>query len=685
MTTHPSKKRRLSPPQSEDGTSDVKAQKAFFKNASSWNLEQDYESRPRKSKKKQKENNRLPVKTADGRLQQAPASFNDAASVESDGDWLDGDADADADGDDNGGDAAASGDEQEKAEEYPRLSEREQIMKAKEELAKIGLQLSEDPEEHPGAFKNLARIGQSRLAAVKKLCMVTQLAIYKDVIPGYRIRPSSEDPAGQKLSKEVKKVRTYEHALVTGYQVYLKELAKHAKSRDPEHSQALSKVAITCACTLVNAVPHFNFRTDLMKILVGKLSSRKVDDSFNKCLRSLETLFKEDEEGRPSMEAVSLLSKMMKAKNYQVHETVLNLFLYLRLLSEYSGKASRDAVDRPNGADGRVSKKKWDFRTKRVRKNMKEDKALAKEMAQADALVSHEERDRMQSETLKLVFATYFRALKQRQPHLMGAVLEGLAKYAHLINQDFFGDLLEALKDLIRYSEAEAEIEEEEDDEDGDEAREYEESTVRNTTREALLCTVTAFALLAGQDAHNARADLHLDLSYFTTHLFQSLLPLSINSDLELGAKSLHLPDPDSPQSAINKANKVNVQTMTVLLVRCLTAVLLPPWNIRSVPPLRLAAFTKQLMTIALQMPEKSCQAMLALLNDVNHTHGKKIASLWNTEERKDDGTFNPISESVEGSNPFASTIWEGELLRRHYSPKVREGQKLLDKSLRSI
>lgn len=675
MATHPSKKRRLSPPQSDNGPSDGKVQKAFFKNAASWNLEQDYESRPRKGKKKQKENNRLPVKTADGRLQQAPASFNDTASVESDGDWLDGD------GDGEGGDVVASEDEQEKVEQLPTLSEREQIMKAKEELAKIGLQLSEDPEEHPGAFKNLARIGQSRLAAVQKLCMVTQLAIYKDVIPGYRIRPSSEDPAGQKLSKEVKRVRTYEHALVTGYQVYLKELAKHAKSRGSEHSNSLSKVAITCACALVNAVPHFNFRTDLLKILVGKLSSRKVDESFNKCLRSLETLFKEDEEGRPSMEAVSLLSKMMKAKNYQVHETVLNLFLYLRLLSEYSGKASKDGVDRPNGESSRVSKKKWDFRTKRERKAMKEDKALAKEMAQADALVSHEERDRMQSETLKLVFATYFRALKQRQPHLMGAVLEGLAKYAHLINQDFFGDLLEALKDLIRYSEEEAE-DEAEDDEVG---AEEDEPTVRNTTREALLCTVTAFALLAGQDAHNARADLHLDLSYFTTHLFQSLLPLSTNADLELGAKSLHLPDPDSPQWAINKANKVNVQTMTVLLVRCLTAVLLPPWNIRSVPPMRLAAFTKQLMTIALQMPEKSCQAMLALLNDVNHTHGKKIAALWNTEERKDDGTFNPISESVEGSNPFASTIWEGELLRRHYSPKVREGQKLLDKSLRSL
>lgn len=664
IPSRPAKKRRLSPPpQSTDNNgSDAKVQNAFFKNASSWNLEQDYESRPRKGKKKEKEQNKLPIKTADGRVQQA-ATAHDDADIDDDDAWLEGNED----------DGAADEAEPEPAEPVPTLSEKEQIHNAKEELAKVALHLSEDPEEYPGAFKQLAKIGESRLPAVQKLCMVTQLAVYKDVIPGYRIRPSHEDPATSILSKEVKRLRTYEHALITGYQVYLKKLAAGAKLKG---SANIAKVAITCACALVSAVPHFNFRPDLLKILVGKLSSRKVDESFNQCLKTLDALFKEDEEGRPSMEAVGLLAKMMKAKSYQLDESVLNLFLSLRLLSEFSGKASRDEVENLDGTE-KAPKKKWEHRTKRERKAMKEERAFNKEMAQADALVSHEERDRMQSETLKLVFASYFRILKQRTPHLMGAVLEGLSKYAHLINQDFFGDLLEALKDLIRHSEEDMEPE---DAEDADE--DEEEPTVRNTSRESLLCTVTAFALLAGQDAHNARSDLHLDLSFFTTHLFQGLLPLSVYADLELGANALRLPDPDAPQPM--KPNKVNLQTMTVLMIRCLTAVLLPPWNIRQVPPLRLAAFTKQLMTIALQMPEKSCQAILALINDVYYTHGKKIASLWNTEERKGDGTFNPFSESIEGTNPFATTVWEGELLRMHYCPKVREGQKMLEKSLRS-
>ncbi|ROW14320.1 hypothetical protein VPNG_03969 [Cytospora leucostoma] len=572
MLSRPSKKRRLSP--SDDGISEKKVQKAFFKNASSWNLEQDYESRPRKGKKN-KENTKLPIKTADGRVEQASTANDDTASVDDDDAWLE----------ENQSDGAEE-DEPEQVEAPPTIPEREQILRAKEELAKIALHLSEDPEEHPGAFKQLARIGESRLPAVQKLCMVTQLAVYKDVIPGYRIRPAIEDPAGQKLSKEVKSLRSYEHALVAGYQVYVKKLAEFAKLKGSAQNQGLSKVAITCACTLVSTVSHFNFRTDLLKILVGKLSSRKVDESYNKCLTTLDTLFREDEEGRPSMEAVSLLAKMMKAKSYQLNEGVLNLFLSLRLLSEFSGKASRDTVEIPDG--DKPQKKKWEFRTKRERKDIKVERALAKEMAQADASVSHEERDHMQSETLKLVFATYFRILKQRLPNLMGAVLEGLS----------------------------------------------------------------------------------------------NLFSLSMDPDLELGARSLRLPDPDAPQPA--KPNKVNLQTMTVLLVRCLTAILLPPWNIRSVPPLRIAAFTKQLMTTALQVPEKSCQAILALVNDVHYTHGKKLGALFNTEERKGDGTFNPFSESIEGSNPFATTVWEGELLRRHYCPQVREGQKLLEKSLRT-
>ncbi|KAG6014852.1 hypothetical protein E4U54_004778 [Claviceps lovelessii] len=689
------KKRKLAHA-SSDGESQPapvskRTQKDFFKQAANWNLEQDYENRPRKGKKAAKESSRLPLKTADGRLELLKGldPEDDAASIASDTEWLEG---RDAHGGDSDSDLEHD-DDSEQAQE-PQVSESQQILEAQEELAKAATLLNEDPEENISGLKTLAKIGESKVPTIRMLALLTQMAVYKDIIPGYRIRPQSEeDAAREKLSKEVRGLRQFEQSLVAGYQAYIKELAQCARSQTlpVRGGQSLANVAVNCACTLLTSVPHFNFRTDLLRIIVGKLSRKVLGKDGARAIEALETLFREDEEGRPSLEAVSLITKMMKAKDFAVNESVLNLFLSLRLLSEFSGQASQTTVDQA-APPAAKKKNKRVFRTKKERKSIKEQKGLQKDMDLADALVSHEERERMQSETLKLVFATYFRILKQRSPHLMGAVLEGLAKYAHLINQDFFGDLLEALKDLIRHSDEDAENGAAEDEQtteqsaDGhahdndhdDEPDDHgDEASIRNLTREALLCTVTAYALLAGQDAHKSRNDLHLDLSFFTTHLFRSLLPLSVQPDLENTRLTSN-----SSSSSSSAPSKINVQTTTVLLLRSLTGILLPHYNIRQVAPLRLAAFTKQLMTASLQLPEKSAQAVLALLNDIAHAHGKKINSLWNTEERKGNGRFNALSESVEGSNPFATTVWEGELLRKHFSPKVREGVKMLEKGV---
>ncbi|KAH8589293.1 nucleolar complex-associated protein-domain-containing protein [Bisporella sp. PMI_857] len=674
------KRRRLTPPasdgeesspptlESEPRTTGGKSNQ-FFNNASSWNLEQDYENRPRKGKKREKESTRLPIKTSDGLIQQVEVP--EVTEEESDLEWL-------------GADESM---EEEVVEvKKPAIPVRQQIIEAKEELAKIALMLNEDPEENIGAFKALAKFGQSPITTVKKLALATQLAVYKDVIPGYRIRPLNEQDMETKVSKEVKKLRAYEQALVGGYQGYIRELAKLAESGRDGPSQdggpSLRSVAIACACTLLTAVPHFNFRGELLKILVKKLSLRKVDDDFFKCRETIETLFRNDDDGTSSLDAVALLTKMMKARGYRVDESVLNTFLHLRLLSEFSWKASTNHVDRPSKKDEqKIAKKQRVFRTKKERKMLKEQKVIEKEMAQADATVSHEERDRMQSETLKLVFVTYFRILKIRSPNLMGAVLEGLARYAHLINQDFFGDLLEALKDLIGHAETGDDLEGNEYTEEGDEG---DEEATRNLTREALLCIITAFALLEGQDAAKAQASLSLDLSFFIAHLYQTLHALSLNPDIELSAKSLHLPDPNNlsapPPTTAN--NKINIQTTTVLLLRSLASVLTPPLAARAVPPLRIAAFTKQLLTCSLHLPEKSCIAMLGLLDRVTKTHEKKVAALWNTEERRGDGQFDALSREVEGSNPFATTIWEGEILRKHYCPAVRDGVKTMEKNI---
>lgn len=671
-----SKRRKLSPPNPLGGDSSstiVKAQAEtpndFLTRAAGWNLEQDYEQRPRKQKKKEKENSRLPIKTADGRIEQLQV-----AEVEDDA-WLNADEN---DGEEEEVTTVVS--------QEPAVPIRQQILEAKEELARVASLINEDPEEHAGAFRALAQVASSPHPTIKKLGLATQLAIYKDVIPGYRIRPIAEVDQTEKVSKDVRRLRAFEQSLVSSYQAYIKELGRYAKLSAKDDLEAVSSVAtvaFSCVCALLLAVPHFNFRGELLKIVVSKLSGRKKDANFVKCRDTLIDLFLKDDDGTASLDAVSLLTRMMKARNYHIDESVLNTFLHLRLLSEFSSKASQNRVDKPDRDDqinGKKPKFKKEFRTKKLRKVMKERKVVEKEFKEADAVVSHEQRDGMQAETLKLVFVTYFRILKARIPNLMGAVLEGLAKYAHLINQDFFGDLLEALKDLIGDAESllnpEGEHQPEEDD--------FTESlqSQRDSTREALLCITTAFALLEGQDAAKSASSLNIDLTYFTTHLYKSLHALSLNPDLELSSRSLRLPDPHAQNTSdITAAPKVNLQTTTVLLLRALTSILTP----RGVPPIRIAAFTKQLYISSLHLPEKSTLATLGLVNNVTKIHGRKVASLWNTEERKGDGVFDPLRADLEGSNPFACTIWEGELLKLHYAPGVRDGVKNVERVIGDV
>lgn len=682
---HTVKRRRLSPP----GDEGVKASRSYHDEE--WDVEQDYERRPRKLGKKEKEPTRLPIKTAEG-VQRVEEPEPEAEESDS---FLGTSSDED-DEDEAQEDGMSEDEEEEEEEEAPKIPLKVQIIQAKEELAKLATLINEDPEEHIGSFKTMAEmVEKGSHVTIKKLALASQVAVYKDVIPGYKIRPLGDEDNSVKLSKEVRKIRKFEQTLLNGYKNFvqtLSDLTKPTKKDQEAVDPSLKIVAVTCACNLLLAVPHFNFRGELLKIVVNRLAKRQVDADFDKCRETLEDVFHKDEDGVVSLEAVRLLSKVMKAKEYRINESVLDTFLHLRLLSEFSSKASRDRVDKPedNEIQGKKKQKK-EFRTKRERKVEKERKAVEKDMKEADALVSHEAREKNQAETLKLVFGNYFRILKLRIPSLMGPVLEGLAKYAHLINQDFFGDLLEALKDLIGHADR-SEMEEEFGQEEGEEesGKAQPPTKARDSYREALLCTVTAFALLEGQDVSKAAATLHLDLSFFIKHLYRSLYSYSINPDIEYNpSKSLRLPDPDSreandsesTESQRRSKNKVNFQTPTVLLLRCLQSTLLSRAH-GIPPPIRLGSFTKRLMTTSLQVPEKSAIATLSLLNQVTKHHSRRIAPLWNSEERKGDGVFNPYATDIEATNVFAGNVWEGELLRMHYCPQVRDAAMGIEKMI---
>lgn len=121
---------------------------------------------------------------------------------------------------------------------------------------------------------------------IRQLALLSQLAVFKDIIPGYRIRSLTEAEKSEKVSQMVAQTRDWEQGLVSIYQAYLRLLEAEFKgmhSVSDVHRSTdtislgkgdLADVAMHCMCTLLTEVTHFNFRVNLMTCIVSRLSKR---------------------------------------------------------------------------------------------------------------------------------------------------------------------------------------------------------------------------------------------------------------------------------------------------------------------------------------------------------------------------------------------------------------------------
>lgn len=115
--------------------------------------------------------------------------------------------------------------------------------------------------------------------------------MFKDIVPGYRIRSLTDKEKQEKVSQLVQRTRDYEQGLVAVYQSYLQILEQDIKgtlfesfdhSRDltmaAQAKSNLAETALECLCSLLEELPHFNFRINLMSSIVAQLSKRSWSD-----------------------------------------------------------------------------------------------------------------------------------------------------------------------------------------------------------------------------------------------------------------------------------------------------------------------------------------------------------------------------------------------------------------------
>ncbi|KAH9180774.1 nucleolar complex-associated protein 3 [Lactarius sanguifluus] len=541
------------------------------------------------------------------------------------------------------------------------------IKLAQEQIASICQEIVADPENSLGLLRRLHTFSLHEVSSptrpdpvandphIRKLAMLSQLAVFKDIVPGYRIRELTDKEKAEKVSQMVARTREWEQGLVGVYQNYLKCLDGELKAKS-----GLEGIALQCLCTLFVEVTHFNFRVNIMSAIVARLSKKSWDEASNLCLDSVISVFRADKTGVPSLEIVRLLNRMIKERRFAVHPNVLTCLLHLRLKSELGvraseAKAEREEIKREKPNQRKKSKVKGaesSHLSKKAKKALKEKKEIEKELREAEASVDKEERASNHTETLKLLFVLYFRILKNPVPTpLLPAALQGISRYAHLVSVDFFRDLMRVLKDLVtRVPHA-----------SGDEKDVTPPENLHGPAAHAdnaqlqLSCIITAYELLSGQGEA-----LNVDLSDFNTQLYALVQSLSLAPELDAA--------PRRQQPRIIAAG--TAATTSDLFFHALHLAFAPR---AAVPPWRTAAFTKRLLAAALHWPGAVAQRALEFVARLV-AREPRLEALLSTEERTVDGVYRPDVEDPQLSNPFTTSAYELHLLRTaHVDAQVRE------------
>ncbi|XP_059756476.1 nucleolar complex protein 3 homolog isoform X3 [Balaenoptera ricei] len=419
------------------------------------------------------------------------------------------------------------------------------------------------------------------------------------------------------IRKETQKLREFEEGLVSQYKFYLENLeqvVKDWKQRKLKKSnvvslkayKGLAEVAVKSLCELLVALPHFNFHNNIIVLVVPLMNdmSKLISEM---CCEAVKKLFKQDKLGQASLGVIKVISGFVKGRNYEVRPEMLKTFLCLRIKEV---EVKKDTEDINKQKKFMTFKEKRKTLSRMQRKWKKAEEKLERELREAEASESSEKKLKLHTETLNIVFVTYFRILKkaQRSP-LLPAVLEGLAKFAHLINVEFFDDLLVVLHSLI---------------ESGD-----------LSYQESLHCVQTAFHVLSGQGDV-----LNIDPMKFYTHLYKTLFKLHAG--------------------ATNEGVEIVLQCLDVMLTK----------RRKQVSQQRALAFIKRLCTLALHVLPNSSIGILATNRILMHTFPKTDLLLDN--ESQGSGVFLPELDEPEYCNAQNTALWELHALRRHYHPIVQ-------------
>ncbi|KEG12748.1 putative condensin subunit 1 [Trypanosoma grayi] len=486
-----------------------------------------------------------------------------------------------------------------------------------------------------------------------------ECAILCDVIPSYKISATlDEEDGGQggRKQKEVYQVQKLEHEVLTQYEHFLQLLRRLQRKSHPEQQALGSRL---CA-QLVSHASEFNHADKLLTLAV-EFANAKATRVAQPALTALSELLDGQMVSDATESIVSAMLNIVRKQSYAMNPKLLNILLHVRVALVDMHR--RDLTEEK-------------AKNKRLKK---EDKELARQLQKSKARRDRAEIAVKQGRILHRIFVIYLRVIEaskscsqQHQTRILAPTLEGLVKFAPLVNVELYHDLLAALKDLVN-----------------------DEETSVTTKLHALV----AVASLAQRDATTTAGDWRVDLSYFHEVLFRCLLQALDIPKCE-SAKKPEAPDEDgdvddaASQGSTSSAGSLSSQAFSIansmaqanfvqsnaskewtfhvgLVLRAVDLLVLTQ---KHLPVARVTAIVRRIAQAIPSCPPHIGLALLAL----NHRLMLRYPAVGGIVIGGSDnvitghGAYNPEALQTASANADSSFTWEVSLLTKSYHPTLR-------------
>jgi nucleolar complex protein 3 len=492
--------------------------------------------------------------------------------------------------------------------------------------------------------------------------------IFCEIIPNYKISAtmegSGEEGQGVRMKKEVFNVEKLEHEMLTQYEHFLQLLRRLQRKNHPEQQALGSRL---CAKLVgASSAPEFNHADKLLTLAV-EFSNAKAVRVAQPALKALSELLDGKMISDATEHVVAAILNIVRKQQYAMNPKVLNTLLYIRV-------AMID-MHRRDFAEEKAKNKKM----------KKEDKEIARQMMKSKARKDRSELAAKQTRLIHKIFVIYLRVIqaskecsKIHQTKILAPALEGLVKFAPLVNVELYHQLMAALKELLA------------------------EEGTSVTTR---LHSLVAVASLAQKDAAADSSEWRVDLSHFHEILFRCIpeaLEAPRNEDIkkgtgasEEGAEEASAADDDvvsvgstatagslssvafsiaasMAQGKFVQSNSAKEWTYRVgLVLRTVDLLILSQ---KHLPVIRVTSFVRRLLQSIPYVPPHIGMSIMALAHRLAMRYPQAASIIIGGSDNAigGRGVYNPAAEQTSAMNAEASFAWELTLLARAYHPTQR-------------